>query len=69
MNPTQEKSHLERTVKEVMSDGSKVEEVVHAVTFQWGKGTTAMRKMLACILEQERDKRSGGSLCSLFHSA
>lgn len=61
MNPTQEKSHLERTVKEVMSDGSKVEEVVHAVTFQWGKGTTAMRKMLACILEQERDKRSDSS--------
>ena len=48
-------------MKEVMADKARVEEVVHAVTFQWGKGSTAMRRMLACILEQERDKRSGSS--------
>ena len=44
-----------------MADKARVEEVVHAVTFQWGKGSTAMRRILACILEQERDKRSGSS--------
>ena len=64
MNVTQANERLERTVKEVMAEGARIEEVVHAVTFQWGKGSTAMRKMLTCILEQENEKRSGSSFAT-----
>ena len=61
MKVTQAHERLARSVQVVMNEEACVEEVVHAVVYQWAQGNTPMRRMLRCIMEQEDTKRSSSS--------